>query len=182
MIYISYVYGMLIDILYSANVHNLQLRIGFVHDSHASKYRRRFDHDENPSISPNGRISPFERDPFYYRADILLSWDTDGIYGDFRSDRIVRNAPVGLLSANIKYEKLRRNFMRSYSAHKRIVYVIACNDDKKIGEAKFKLAEYHAGFGKYDKNYYCSLPSDKNVQGYKVLRTLFKDIRRFEPA
>ncbi len=69
--------------------------------------------------------------------------------------------------------------MKSLSLEKRIIFVIACTDDKKIGEAKFKLAEYHAGFGKFDKTCYWSLPPDKSLQGYEILLTIFKHVERF---
>jgi hypothetical protein len=69
--------------------------------------------------------------------------------------------------------------MRNDHSEKRVIFAIACEDQKKIGEAKFKMADLHAGFGKFDKICYCSLPPDQSQQGYQVLKSIFKDVQLF---
>jgi hypothetical protein len=68
--------------------------------------------------------------------------------------------------------------MKSISLEQRSVFIVTEADEKKISEAKFKLAGIQFGYGKFDHGYYWSLPFNKCSQGYTILKSLFGNIQQ----
>jgi hypothetical protein len=69
--------------------------------------------------------------------------------------------------------------MHSIYIEKRSVFVTTdVVDEKIIREAKFKLAEFRYGYGRYENGHYWSFPFDQCAQGYQILKSLFSHIQQ----
>ena len=67
--------------------------------------------------------------------------------------------------------------MRSITAEDRVIYVTFDINNKKISEAKFKLAGLNYGHGRIAREYYWSFPSKTSQIGYSILKQIFSEVK-----
>ncbi len=64
--------------------------------------------------------------------------------------------------------------MKCITHSNRVVYVITTDDLRKVGEARFKLAELNSSYGKSQNHHYWSLPTQHAITAERILRVIFE--------
>jgi len=63
--------------------------------------------------------------------------------------------------------------MRCITHTDRVVYFVTTTDLRKVGEARFKLADLHSSYGKSADQHFWSLPKQNSNRAFEILNTIF---------
>ncbi len=67
--------------------------------------------------------------------------------------------------------------MRCITHTDRVVYFVTTSDLRKVGEARFKLADLRSSYGKSADQHFWSLPKHNSVRALEILNTIFGQTR-----